>query len=402
MFARPRVVLLIESSRAYGRGVLHGIAEYVRLHGPWEVYLPERGLGDDPPPWLRGWKGDGLIARVENQKIARVIQNLQLPTVDLRGMARIELGLPLINTDNEMVAKLAFGHFQERGFRHFAFCGFPGADYSDRRCQFFVRYVEESGAECHVFRPSQMPQTELTALLEQSDSTRQIEVGEWLKSLPKPLALMTANDVCGQQALSACRTVDLAVPEQVAVLGVDNDEVLCDLSDPPLSSIVPDKRRIGYEAAALLERMMGGERPSQMKTHIPPKGLVIRQSTDTLAIEDQDLAYAVRYIREHACDDITLPDLLAKIPISRNQFYRRFSELLGHSPKTEILRVRLDRVKRLLSETNLPLKQIATRAGFKYPEYLNAVFKERTGYTPGEYRKLHPNPNESFDVAEED
>src|SRR5947208_9015861 len=141
---RPRVALLVESSRAYGRGLLHGIAEYIRLHGPWSVYLAERGLGDDPPGWLQGWDGDGVIARIENQKIAQAIRDLKLPTVDLRGLLP-DLRLPLIATDDEAVSRLAVGHFLERGFRNFAFCGFVNADYSDNSSRAFARLLAAAG-----------------------------------------------------------------------------------------------------------------------------------------------------------------------------------------------------------------------------------------------------------------
>jgi LacI family transcriptional regulator len=369
---------------------LHGIAEYVRVHGHWSIYHAERGLGDDPPGWLRGWDGEGLIVRVENRKIIRAIVRLGRPTVDLRGSLS-EFGIPLIATDNDDLARLAFTHFRERGFRHFAFCGFQGADYSDKRRRVFTRLVEESGLVCHVFRPSRRPRGVRTGALEQTGPSTEDEVARWVAGLPKPVGLMACNDVRGQQVINACRASGVAVPEEVAVLGVDNDEVLCDLSDPPLSSIVPDTRRIGYEAAALLDRMMAGERHSGMAMYVPPRGVVTRQSTDILAIEDQALATAVRFIREHACEGITTDDVLAKIPLARTEFYRRFSALFGHGPKNEILRVRLERVKRMLAETDVPLKQIAAEAGFQHPEYLNVVFKARTGQTPGQYRSAARN-----------
>src|SRR5262245_44988297 len=162
---RFRVALLIESSRAYGRGLLHGIAEYVRLHGPWSIYLAERGLGDDPPDWLRGWGGDGVIARIENRRIARAIGDLGLPAVDLRGLLP-DLGIPLISTDDEAVSRLAVGHFLERGFRNFAFCGFVGADYSDQRSDAFARMVADAGFTCHVYQPCRRSRPAGTEALE--------------------------------------------------------------------------------------------------------------------------------------------------------------------------------------------------------------------------------------------
>jgi LacI family transcriptional regulator len=384
---RPRVALLVESSRAYGRGLLHGIAEYIRLHGPWSVYMAERGLGDAPPSWLNGWEGDGVIARIENRRIAQAIAELGLPTVDLRGLLS-DLGLPLIATDDVAVSGLAVEHFLERGFRSFAFCGFASADYSDNRSRAFADLVEEAGFTCHVYQPSRKGRGAAvgTMALEQGGLTTEAEVAQWIEALPKPVGLMACNDIRGQQVLNACRDVEIAVPEDVAVLGVDNDDVLCDLSYPTLSSVLPDTRRIGFEAAALLEAMIGGEPPPQAPLLIPPLGVVTRRSTDVLAIEDRHLARAVQFIREHACEGITVEDVLANIPLSRSVFERRFARLFGHSPKAEIVRARLDRIKRLLAETELPLKQIAARIGFEHPEYMNVVFKEQTGQTPGQYR----------------
>jgi LacI family transcriptional regulator len=385
MAVRQRVALLLESSRAYGRGLLHGIAEYVRLHGPWSIYHEERGLGDPPPAWLQGWDGDGVIARIEDRRIARAICDLGLPTVDLRGVLP-DLEVPVIVTDDEAVSRMAFDHFLERGFRNFAFCGFAHADYSDNRSQAFAQFVEEEGLSCHVYQTSSKARPTGIKAIEQSGLVSEAEVARWLDELPKPVGLMACNDIRGQQVLNACREVGIAVPEEVAVLGVDNDDVLCDLSYPTLSSVVPDTRRIGYEAAGLLERMMGGQPPPAGDICIPPLGVVTRRSTDVLAIEDRHLARAVRYLREHACEGITVEDVLANVPMSRSVFERRFARLFGRSPKAEILRARLDRVKQLLAETEIPVKQIATKAGFEHPEYMNVIFKQRTGQTPGQYR----------------
>jgi LacI family transcriptional regulator len=386
MAKRPRVALLVESSRAYGRGLLHGIAEYIRLHGPWSIYMAERGLGDDPPDWLQGWDGDGLIARIENRKIAHAIAAIGLPAVDLRGVLT-DIDIPLIITDDEAVSRMAIGHFLERGFRNFAFCGFVNADYSDNRSRAFARLVEEAGYTCHVYQPSRRRRPAGTMALERGGLVSEAEVAHWVEALPRPVGLMACNDIRGQQVLNACREVGIAVPEEVAVLGVDNDDVLCDLSYPTLSSVVPDTQRIGFEAAAMLERMIVGEEPTPPRaTRIPPKGVVTRRSTDVLAIEDRHLARAVRFIREHACEGITVEDVLAHVPLSRSVFERRFDRLFGHTPKAEILRTRLDRLKQLLAETELPLKQIATKVGFEHPEYMNVFFKERTGLTPGQFR----------------
>jgi LacI family transcriptional regulator len=356
------------------------------LHGPWSIYLAERGLGEAPPAWLQGWSGDGVIARIENRRIARAVEDLRVSIVDLRGLLT-DLGVPRIVTDDRAVARLAVGHFLERGFRHFAFCGFLGADYSDARSEWFERLVGEAGFACHVYHAAGRPTVTGTEALEQRGWAAEAEVSAWVEALPKPVGLMACNDIRAQQVLTACRARGIAVPDEAAVLGVDNDDVLCDLADPPLSSIEPDTRRIGFEAAALLERMMAGEPPPEGTVTIPPLGVVTRRSTDVLAIDDRAISRAVRFIRDHACEGITVEDVLADLPLSRSMFERRFAKIFGRTPKAEILRTQFERVKRLLAETDLPLKQIASRTGFQHPEYLCVAFKERTGRTPGQYRR---------------
>jgi LacI family transcriptional regulator len=214
------------------------------------------------------------------------------------------------------------------------------------------------------------------------------EIGQWLLALPRPVGVMACYDIRARHVLDACRRVGLAVPDQVAVIGVDNDEFLCDLSDPPLSSVAPDTRRTGYEAAALLDRLMSGrERRRGQAIFVEPLGVVARRSTDVLALGDADVSAAVRFIREHACDGIAVKDLLAEVPLSRRVLEDRFRKLLGRTPHDEIARVRFERVRQLLRETRLPLAEIARRSGFRNAEYLATAFRRQLGTSPNAYRK---------------
>jgi LacI family transcriptional regulator len=382
---RPRVALLIESSRAFGRGLLMGVAKYVREHGPWAIFLQERSLGDLSPGWLQHWEGDGIIARIENQPMAKAIRKLRLPVLDLR-FRLPNLNLPSVRTDDEAIARLASEHLLERGFRQFAFCGFNGADYSDIRRDMFARLIEKAGFRCHIFQEREKLREATTLEYEEHGLKYEDQVALWLKDLPKPVGLMACNDIRGQQVLNASRAVGLAVPDEIAVIGVDNDDVLCELSDPPLSSIAPNSERIGYEAACLLDRMMAGKRPPAQPVIVAPAGVVTRRSTEVLAMEDRHIASAVRYIREYACEGIDVSDVLRAIPLSRSALERRFAAILGHSPKDEILRVRLNRAKQLLTETDFPLSLVAEKIGLEHAEYLNVIFKKKTGLTPGRFR----------------
>ena len=269
MPSRPRVALLIESSRAYGRGLLRGIARYIKIHGPWSVDLQERELGDAVPAWLGGWDGDGIITRVEAEGIENAILRTGRPAVDLRGHRRMKF--PTIQTDDRSVVRLALDHFRERGFRQFAFCGFAGADYSERRLGFFQAQMAAAGLDVLAYQSTARNRDAGTMQREQSGLRHDEKLVGWIAQLPKPIGLMACNDIRAQQVLNACRLQGVVVPDEMAVIGVDNDELLCDLSDPPLSSVEPDTMQIGFEAAALLARMIEGARA-------PPKPVTSSRS----------------------------------------------------------------------------------------------------------------------------
>lgn len=381
---RRHIAVLIETSRAYGRGLLRGVTNYVHTSGRWSVYLQERAPSDSIAPWFRDWQGDGVIARIENRAMERAILDKGLPAVDLRGL--YDLNMPLIETDDRAVAELAYEHLAERGFRHFAYCGFAGTNYSERRLKYFPPLAEAAGRDCHVYlAPTPSREVEMT-LSEQTALLFEAEMVRWLADLPKPIGVMCCNDICGQQVLNACREMGIRVPDEVAVIGVDNDTVHCELSDPPLSSVMPNTRRIGYLAAELLDRMIDGEPPGSNKIFIEPTGIVTRLSTDVLAIDDPDIIEAVRFIREHACEGINVDDVVKHVPLSRRVLERRFRAILDRSPNEEIVRMQISRVKQLLTGTELPLTSIAQSAGFKHVEYMSTVFSKLTGAPPSRFR----------------
>jgi LacI family transcriptional regulator len=385
MSKRPRVAVLVETNRAYGRGQLAGIASYLHQYGSWSIFWQERSLSDRPPVWLRHWDGDGVIARISTRPLARAIRRLAVPTVDLYGWLP-GLKWPCLRTDNTQVVRLAADHLLERGFRHLAYCGFSGVNYSDERLRLFQRRLREAGHVCHVCPSHRVRPPGSIAASEEQGLLYEAELADWLRGLPKPIGILACNDIRGQQILNTCREIGLLVPDQVAVLGVDNDEILCNLSDPPLSSIDLNSVRIGFEAAALLARLLSGQDAPSRTILTDPRGIVTRRSTDVLAIEDAEVAEAVRLIRARACAGLTVHDLLVSCPLSASSLERRFVRLLGRTPKAEIVRVRLQRVVELLAEPDLSLASIAARTGFKYPEYLSALFKDKFGMTLGQYR----------------
>lgn len=397
------VALLVESSRAYGRGLLRGIAQYVRATGGWRVLHDERGIGDQMPDWFKAGQYDGIIARVEHASVAELIARLGRPAIDVRGHRPVP-GVPVVGTDNRMTVEMALDHLRQRGFRHLAFCGFGGVDFSAERAALFTAAVNRMNLEAHVYQSPSRPGELDTPAIESQAIAAHAELTAWLCDLPRPVGVLACNDVRGRQVLDACRACGVRVPEELAVIGVDNDDVYCELSDPPLSSVIPACERIGYEAAAMLDRMMNGSTAVPASLDIPPLGVVTRQSTDTLAVDDAQVAAALRYIRDQVSRGITAEDVLDHLAedgpggaVSRTTLDRRFSAYLGRSIKEEILRARIARIKDLLQDTRYSLATVAGMVGIQHPEQLSTLFKRETGETPGEYRKRtrvpHSGPN---------
>jgi LacI family transcriptional regulator len=335
------------------------------------------------PTWLAGWRGDGILARIDDDRMVRAVRATRLPVVDLRGRLP-GLGFPILCVHNRLIAERASGHLLGRGFKHFGFYGMPQGEHihMDERGDWFVRQVREAGYHCDVFKPA--PEAQHLPWERQ-----QLEIVEWLRRLPRPVGVMCCNDDRGQQLLNACMLHGIHVPEDVAVIGVDDDRILCNLSTPPLSSIDVSPRRIGFEAAALLERLMDGQKPPTERIEVEPGGVITRQSSDVLAVEDRDVARAVRFIREKACEGVGVDDVLREQPVARSTLQRKMKKVLGRTLIEEILRVRLERAMVLLAETDDPLDVIAAKTGFASGKYFGEVFHRETGSRPGAYRARH-------------
>ncbi len=380
---RPRVALIIETSNSYARGLLEGITDYVREHEPWSVYLPEQGRGDSPPRWLERWDGAGIIARIENPAVAACVRRSRLPAVDVSA-ARLLPRLPWVETDDVAIADLAYQHLAERGFRSFGYCGDSAFNWSRWRFARFEALVRAAGFALSVH---DVPRA--GGRRSPSWDRQQCDLAAWVDGLPRPTGVMACYDVMAQRILDACREADVAVPEEIAVIGVDNDELLCRLADPPLSSVIPDTRRTGYEAASVLARLMARQSVGLQPLRVPPLGVSTRQSTDVLAISDRHVAEALRFIREHALSGIRVADVLGRSRLSRRVLEGRFRAIVGRTPHEELVRTRLAHVKMLLAETDLPIAQIAERAGYEHIEYLSAQFHRVAGMPPSRYRGLH-------------
>jgi LacI family transcriptional regulator len=376
---RPHVALLIETSLASGRDILRGIARYVREHEPWALYHEPHGLEESVPRWLRRWKGDGIIARVHSRGMAKQLAASGIPVVDVLGLAP-HLPFPLVHVDNSAIGRMAADHLLERGLRHFGFFGIQGESWSEQRYAGFCAAVAAIQPQVPAY---QLPRD---ARGKRSWEHAENKLARWVTVLPKPVGVLVCSDQRGPQFLEACRRAGVSVPDEVAVIGVDNDEPLCEVCLPPLSSIEAAHTSVGYQAAALLESLLRGLTPPNRPKLVEPQGIIARPSTDMLAVTDPTIAAALRLIRERAHTGLKVDAIARHVGLSRSVLQRRFRALLKHSVHQEILAVRIKRARDLLVGTDLPLVQIAERAGFKYQEHMAAVFRARVGKTPGQLR----------------
>jgi LacI family transcriptional regulator len=375
------VALIVNLNKSYDRTIVEGVAAFVREGTNWSVYFEDEPWSRVPS--LEAWSGDGVIANLDDRAVSRIVARLKIPAVGVGGGGggAADSKIPYIDTDNELIGRLAADHLLERGFRHFAFCGMPRTPtnpWSYQREAAFVARVRSRGLDCSVYRGRYFTARRWEAV--------QAGLTHWLHSLDLPVGLMTCDDVRARHVLEACRRARLRVPEDVAVIGVDNDELFCDLSIPPLSSVIQDTRTIGYVAAQTLEVMMNGRRAQERWRKIAPLGIAARLSTDVTAINDPVIASAAQFIRHHAAAGIGVRDVLRHVTLSRTALDNRFRSQLGRTVHAEIDRVRLQLARNLLQTTDLLLEAVAERSGFSSAQYMSLVFRKRLGTTPGAMR----------------
>jgi LacI family transcriptional regulator len=275
---------------------------------------------------------------------------------------------------------MAAEHLLDRGFRHLAYVGVAGRVWSRRRQEAFCERVREAGHEPLVYSPPR-PRGG------RSWGGGQPALARWLRGLPRPAGIMACNDDRGREVLEASRDAGLHVPEELAVVGVDDDELLCELADPPLSSVALNAEPGGYRVAALLDAMMRGRVRGPRRLLVEPLHVVTRRSTDIEAQGDPEVAAALHFIHDRAAGPIGVADVVDHLMISRRALEIRFRKAVGRTLHAEIQRVRLERVRRLLHETDLPIPRVAEASGFTSASYLSQVFREALGTTPARYRR---------------
>ncbi len=285
---RKRIALLVESSLGSGRSILRGISQFARQVGNWELLYAPRGLEDVVPDWLESWEGDGVIARIQDEGMLSALKKLKIPVVDVLGVP--DHDLPLVRVDDEKISRKIAEHFLNRSFDHFSFYGIEGESWSRRREDAF-RQATASGKSYAAFNSLRG--------ISECNSSHFSKLKEWLLSLPKPVAMMTCSDQCGLTLVEACRSADITVPEEVAVVSVDNDRALCEVATPNLSSIRGGHQKVGFEAANLLNRLIDDTPVSLNRILISPNEIVARESSDALSISYAWLRIAILLMREH-------------------------------------------------------------------------------------------------------
>jgi LacI family transcriptional regulator len=386
---KREVALILNINKPYDRKLVAGIARFTRTHRNWTLYVEDEPLAKIPN--LSRWRGQGIIADLDDQQVLDAIAGIKIPVVNIGGAvfdASWKYDAPYVTTDNRAVAQLAADHLMNQGFTNFAYCGIrhtPFNPWSRIRGDGFRDVLHSHGFDCSLYYGRHT--------IARQWETVQKGICKWLATLSLPVAVFACNDARARHVQEGCRRVGLRIPGDVAILGVDNDELMCDLANPALSSIALGTDRIGYEAARLLNDLISRRRIAKARRClvVEPNGVVTRESTNMIAISDRHVAQAAEFIRTNIGDGIQVSNVARVVDLSRSTLDNRFKQILGRTVHDEIERVRLERAKELLAMTDCTLAEISSQTGFGTVQYLATVFRQSTGQTPGDYRRTHSN-----------
>ena len=387
--AIPQVVVLLPNSTKIAGDMRRGILKYVHHNGPWSLRVVEGYQEQRVFCAQRSLRYSGIIGRpyfrdlIEPEPQGRTPQSLIDPDPSLLGRSLQEGRRSIVRCDSVAIGRMAAEYFLARKYRHYAFVGVgPTFGWSIARGTTFAATVAEHGLVCHSFGAISEEERLHSELVSGS-------LGAWLKALPKPVALFAATDRLASLIVDACADVGLAIPFEVAVLGVDNDEDLCENTNPTLSSILLDVEQASYEAAARLDGLMRGMTEEGAEALYRPLRIVARRSTETTQIADPLVVRGLEFIELNACTGIGVPDVVQHLRASRRLVEIRFRHELGASVLDEIQRIRFERACALLAETSQPISEIVQRCGFSSESHLGHLFRRRLGCTMRGYRLSH-------------
>ncbi len=382
-----KVAVFVETSRAYGRALCEGIADFAQANGHW-IFA---GGGESWEEGLREIAGqaDGVIARIPNAKMAKALARLRIPVVDLYRW-RDYPAISSVDADHAAIGRMAAAWFIERRFKNFAFCGYAGAPFSDARGAAFTAAVGTAGHPCSGYKEAAFSSDFLGKMILQAerygDPPDRDRMAAWLGSLERPVAVFCCHDIRAYQLVTLCKELGLSVPRDVAVMGVDNDRILCGFSDPMLTSVDPDAHRIGWAGARQLFALMTKSAKGPRHVLVSPKQMVERSSTETDPVEPLWLSEALRFIRKEIPAGVNAEEVIRHVGLSHTQVEKAFAKVLGNTVHQEITRLRMREACRLLTETTHPAATISALAGFTSPQYFNRLFRRHLGLTPVAYR----------------
>ena len=365
-----RVLLMIRTAHTHGRSILEGIADYAEQLLHWQHYVV---TDVHPKPILEGGV-DGMIIEAFDDATLEAARNTKIPAITVANVLDRE-GPPGVVADNRAVGRMGANYLADLGLRNIAFAPSANALYSVHRLEGFREGAASRGVKCFV--------------MDEHQTENESALAEWIRGLPDPVGMMGAHDRKALQVSRACRSAGRRIPEQVALLGVDNEAETCRLADPPLSSIDHGTRRIGYEAAKMLDGWMTtGQRPKE-SIYVQPIGVVSRQSSDLLAIDDPDVVAALRFIRSNAGEPLKVADVLKHVAMSRRSLEMHFQKAVSRTIHEEIMRVRIDRAKHLLITSDWSIVHIGDACGFSLPSQFSFAFRRETGNTPVQFRNQY-------------
>jgi LacI family transcriptional regulator len=374
----PRVLVVLPTVQKACRDKLQGILRYAHINGPWDVQTLEDHPFIARLGTFKNWQPDGIIYGTQDDALSHLMRSRRISVVHLDTSTPIPREQSSVSHDSRLIAETVADHFLHLGLTQFAFVGcVPSTGWSQTRADAFAGRLKKAGFPCRIYAPVHAEDWGL----------EQRHMRAWLQALPKPCGLMVAVDLRAKQVLDTSRTAGIRVPEEIAVVGVDNDETICENTTPTLSSVLPDFEGGGYLAAELLDRLFRGLQRKPVHLTYGVRCILQRQSSQYLRQSDRLIASAIEFIRLNACAGITVTDVVGQMHVSRRYAERHFRASCGHSVLDEIQHHRLERVCALLRETNLPIHEIGERCGYDTEIYLKVLFKKRFGVTMREYRK---------------
>lgn len=365
----PTISIFVETATSWGRRIVAGILSYAREHGPWHIQVEPRGP-DEINQIPSRWKSDGIIARVSSTKFADELKALGVPVINVSSIKLPAVDFLRVTTNNQAVCRMAADHFTVRGFRNFGYIGNLDQEYVHGQFETFSKTLSKLGFACSACSHSGSPQ----------------EILRWLRELPKPVGVLCWGPRIGRLVIDTCLGAGIAVPHDVAVLGADYDELQSEASYPPQSGIRMASEQIGLIAAGLLDQMMAGKPPEKNYWAISSGGVVAKLSSDTLAVDDPNMAKVMRFIQGNFREAIGVPEILEAVPMARRSLERKFKQTFGLTVVERIRQIRINEARLLLAGTEDPITLIAEKCGFTSYNYMGRVFQEDTGMTPRDYR----------------